>query len=62
MAFTSLFIVALAMILPFTPFAKALGLVMLPAKYFLILEATVAVYLGLVFFVQRYFIRRFGID
>lgn len=62
MAFSSVLIVLFGMILPFTPLAPGLGMVHLSAKYFLILEMTVLIYLFLVYVVQKYFVRKFGID
>ena len=47
-------------ILPFTPLASALGLVALPAIYFVWLAAIVAGYMLLVTAVKKLYIRRFG--
>jgi len=55
---TSLGIVALAAILPYTPLAAMLGLVPLPPEFFAILGAMVAAYLLLVELVKRWFFRR----
>ena len=54
---TSLGIVALAAILPYTPLAAMLGLVPLPPEFFAILGAMVAAYLLLVELVKRWFFR-----
>ncbi len=60
LVFTSLAIMAVGLIMPFTPMANWFGFVKPSAKYFLILEAMVAAYLFLVYFVQKLYIKRFG--
>ena len=60
LVFTSLAIMAVGLIMPFTPMASWFGFVKPSAKYFLILEAMVAAYLFLVYFVQKIYIKRFG--
>jgi Mg2+-importing ATPase len=60
LVFTSLAIMAVGLIMPFTPMASWFGFVKPSAKYFLILEAMVAAYLFLVYFVQKLYIKRFG--
>jgi Mg2+-importing ATPase len=55
---TVLAIVAIGLLLPFLPFAGALGFVPLPASYFAFLAAATLVYLGLVEVVKRVLIPR----
>ncbi|MBY4599960.1 magnesium-translocating P-type ATPase [bacterium BD-1] len=55
---TSLFIVGVAMILPFTPLAQVLGFSPLPAEFFGLLAGLMIVYLVLVEIVKRWFYRR----
>jgi Mg2+-importing ATPase len=62
LVFTSLAIIGLSMLVPFTPLAEWLGFVRPPAKYFLILEAMMTAYMILVYFVQQWFIKKFGAD
>jgi Mg2+-importing ATPase len=57
---TSLAIVALGAVIPWTPFAAALGFVPPPAKFFLILSAMVAVYLAGVQGIKMWFYKRFA--
>jgi Mg2+-importing ATPase len=56
---TSLAIVAVAAVLPFSPFAQQLGFVAPPLLFFAILPAMVLCYLLAVEFVKRYFYRHF---
>jgi Mg2+-importing ATPase len=56
---TTLLIVLLGMLLPFTPLAPALGFTPLPALYFLFLIFAIAVYLLLVEIVKRWLMQRF---
>ena len=56
---TSLAVVIVAAVLPFTPFAAQLGFVAPPPLFFLILPAMVLCYLVAVEFVKRYFYRHF---
>ncbi len=55
---TSLGVVGLAMILPFTPLTEVLGFTPLPAEFFGLLAGLMTVYLVLVEFVKRWFYRR----
>ncbi len=55
---TSIGVVLLAILLPFTPLATPLGFVPPPPLFFAILLATVVVYLVAVEFVKRFFYRR----
>jgi Mg2+-importing ATPase len=58
LALTSLGVVALAMLLPFTPLAGWLGFAPLPPLFFLLLAGLVVAYLCLVEVVKRHFFRR----
>lgn len=58
LAATVLLIVALGVLLPFTPLARALGFTPLPAPYFLFLAAATATYLLLVEVVKRRLLHR----
>lgn len=62
LAFTSLAVVGIATILPFTPLGAYFGLVPLPWDFFLILAAMVGVYLVLVEWAKRWFYRHFSGD
>ena len=55
---TSLGIVGVAMILPFTPLATVLGFAPLPAEFFGLLAGLMVIYLVLVEIVKRWFYRR----
>ena len=57
---TSLTVVLVAAVLPFTPFAEQLGFVVPPPLFFLILPAMVLCYLVAVEFMKRYFYRHFS--
>jgi Mg2+-importing ATPase len=56
---TTVGVVALGALLPFTPIAHLLGFVPLPAKFFVVLAAMVATYLGLVEFGKWLFYKSF---
>jgi len=58
---TSLGIVGLAMILPFTPLAAMLGFTPLPPEFFGLLAGLMIVYLTLVEIVKRWFYRRLAL-
>ncbi|MBN1869356.1 MAG: magnesium-translocating P-type ATPase [Candidatus Omnitrophica bacterium] len=60
--FTSIYIVSIALVLPFLPLGKYFGFVQPPPLYFLALLIIVALYLGLVQFVKSWFIRRYGYE
>ena len=60
LATTSLAVVGLAVALPFSPLATALGFVPLPLDLLLTLAALVAVYLVVVERAKRRFYRRFA--
>jgi P-type Mg2+ transporter len=62
LVFTSLLIIAFGIILPFTPFAAGFGFARPSAKYFIILEGMIAAYLFMVYFVQQWFVKKFGRD
>lgn len=58
----SLLVVALAIMLPFTPLGTYLGLVVPPLQFFLILAAMVIIYLLAVEIVKEWFYKRYGIS
>jgi P-type Mg2+ transporter len=58
LAITTIAVVAVALLLPFTPAAGPLGLVPLPAAFFVFLLGVVGVYLGSVEIVKRRLLRR----
>ena len=60
--FTSVYIVTLGLVIPFTPLAKYFGFVTPPVSYLAALAAIVAVYLLMVQFVKRWFIKRYGYE
>ena len=57
---SSLGVVGLAMILPFTPLASVLGFTPLPAEFFGLLAGLMTVYLVMVEVMKRWFYRRFA--
>jgi P-type Mg2+ transporter len=59
LAVTSLAVVAIGALIPFTPFAAGLGFVPPPAKFFLILAGMVAVYLAGAQAIKAWFYRHF---
>ena len=60
LTFTSLGIVALGMLLPFSPLAPMLGFVPLPPLYFLILGGMIVTYAIITQLVKTWFNRRYG--
>jgi len=60
--FTSLFIVTLGLLIPFSFLAKPLGFVTPPPSYFLILFAVVLIYLFVVQGVKSWFVKQYGYD
>jgi Mg2+-importing ATPase len=54
---TSLSVVALGLLLPWSPFAHALGFVPLPGAYYLFLTLATATYMGIVEVVKRFALR-----
>ena len=58
---TSLTVVAIATVLPFTPLGRGLGFVPLPGLFFLILSGMVVAYLGMAQLVKTWFYRRFAV-
>lgn len=60
--FTTLGVVAIGCLLPFSPLAGYFNFVPLPAKYFIILMGIATSYLILTEIVKRWFIRKFGYD
>lgn len=59
LAFTSLAVVTLALLLPFSPLASLLGFAPLPPVFFSLLAGLLIAYLCLVEFVKRRFFRRY---
>jgi P-type Mg2+ transporter len=62
MLFTSIYIVSIALVLPFLPFGKYLGFVEPPPSYFIALTLIVLAYLCLVQLVKSWFIKRYGYE
>ncbi|MBF0478019.1 MAG: magnesium-translocating P-type ATPase [Candidatus Omnitrophica bacterium] len=62
LTFTSIYIVTIGLILPFTPLGHNFGFVAPPALYFLFLIVIVAAYLFLVQFVKTWFIKKYGYE
>jgi P-type Mg2+ transporter len=58
--FTSIFIIALGIIIPFSPLAKPFGFVKLPAAFFIVLFFIVAIYLFIVQVIKRWFVKKYG--
>jgi Mg2+-importing ATPase len=58
--FSSLAVVSLALIIPFTPLGKLFGFVALPSSFFLILAGFIGAYLLLVEIVKKWFIKRYA--
>ncbi|MFI5145132.1 MAG: magnesium-translocating P-type ATPase [Ignavibacteria bacterium] len=59
---TSVIIVIIALILPYTSLAPALGLVQPPAIFYLYLVLIVLVYMGLVQLVKMWFVKKYGFE
>jgi Mg2+-importing ATPase len=59
---TSFLIVAIGIIIPFSPLAKPFGFVAPPPLYFLLLFIMVITYLLLVQFVKKWFIKKYGYE
>jgi len=60
--FTSIYIVTIGLVIPFTPLGKHFGFVQPPASYFLVLLAIIAAYLFTVHFVKTWFIKKYGYE
>jgi len=60
--FTSIFIVAVGIIIPLSFLAKPFGFVSLPPAYFAVLLLIVITYLFLVYIAKTWFIRRYGVS
>jgi len=60
--FTSIFIVSIGIIIPFSPLAGPFGFVKPPAFYFVVLFAIVAAYLLMVQVVKKWFIKKYGYE
>jgi Mg2+-importing ATPase len=59
---TSLFIVIVGLIIPFSPLAKPFGFVAPPPSYFVALISILTIYLFLVHLVKKWFVKKFGYD
>ena len=62
MVFTSLCIIIVGLMIPFSPLAKPLGFVKPPPMYFAALFILICAYLLLVQIVKQWFVRKYGID
>jgi Mg2+-importing ATPase len=62
MLFTSIYIVTIALVLPFLPLGKYFGFVEPPPSYFIALLLIVPAYLCMVQFVKSWFIKRYGYE
>lgn len=60
--FTSIYIVTIALFIPFTPLGKYFGFIQPPAGYFLALLAIITAYLFTVNFVKAWFIKKYGYE
>lgn len=60
--FTSIYIVTIGLVIPFTPLGKYFGFVTPPPPYFILLFFIVGCYLFLVQVVKSWFIKRFGYE
>jgi len=60
--FTSIYIVTLGVLIPFTPAGKYFGFVQPPPMYFLALFLIIAAYLVMVHFVKTWFIKKYGYE
>ncbi|PIU41499.1 MAG: magnesium-translocating P-type ATPase [Candidatus Omnitrophica bacterium CG07_land_8_20_14_0_80_42_15] len=60
--FTSIYIVTIALFMPFIPLGRHFGFVTPPPSFFLALFVIVAFYLFMVEFVKRWFIKRYGYE
>jgi len=60
--FTSIYIVTIGLIIPFTPLAKYFGFIQPPPLYFIALFGITAVYLLTVQLLKSWFIRKYGHD
>lgn len=62
LVFTSIYIVTIALVIPFIPLGKHFGFVTLPGTFFLALLGIVAAYLWAVQGVKKWFIRNYGYE
>lgn len=60
--FTSIYIVTIGILIPFTPLGKYFSFVQPPPLYFLVLAIIITVYLFSVQFVKKWFIRKYGYE
>ena len=62
LAFTSIYIVTIGLVIPFTPLGRYFGFIPVPIAYLGALVGVVACYLITVEFVKRWFIKRYGYE
>ena len=60
--FTSIYIVTIGLVIPFTPLGQNFGFVMPPASFFLVLPLIIATYLFSVQIVKNWFIKKYGYE
>jgi P-type Mg2+ transporter len=60
--FTSIVIVAVGLLLPFSPLAGPFGFVAPPVWFFIALAMIVCFYLVMVYYVKKAFIKKYGYD
>ena len=60
--FTSIYIVTIGLVIPFTPLGEYFGFVQPPATYFIALLVIVLSYLFMVHFVKTWFIKKYGYE
>jgi Mg2+-importing ATPase len=60
LAFSTLIIVASALVIPFTPIGGLFRFVQLPLTFFVILAALIGVYLAVVELVKKWFFKRWA--
>ncbi len=60
--FTSIYIITIGLLIPFTPIGKYFGFVQPPVAFFLALFAIISAYLFSVQFVKKWFIQKYGYE
>lgn len=60
--FTSIYIVTIGLVIPFTPLGKYFGFVQPPFTYFIVLIGILVIYLFMVQSVKRWFIKKYGYE
>jgi Mg2+-importing ATPase len=60
--FTSIYIVTIGLVIPFTPLGKYFGFIPPPATYFIALITIITAYLFMVQSAKKWFIRRYGYE